>query len=171
MFTSALLWRRRWTPAIAWSPRSTIQHAPGPLRTPSALAEPTCASTEWKAQEAISLWAARCRCGIRFTPHGNFLQARHGCSAFSISYRFYPVSAQELIEIREAFPRGRYPLRIEPREFRLREYHAFLQSIKPEAEAFKRHQQAAFEAERERWAAAGQAEYIEQPEATARSGG
>jgi urea carboxylase len=79
--------------------------------------------------------------------------------------RFYPVSAQELLEIREGFPRGRYPLRIEPREFRLREYHAFLQSIKTEAEAFKEHQQAAFEAERERWAAAGQAEYIEPAEA------
>jgi urea carboxylase len=79
--------------------------------------------------------------------------------------RFYPVSAEELLEIREEFPRGRYPLRIEPREFRLREYHAFLRSIKAEAEAFKKHQQAAFEAERDRWAAAGQAEYIEQPEA------
>jgi len=78
--------------------------------------------------------------------------------------RFYPVSAQELLEIREAFPRGRYPLRIEPHEFRLRENHSFLQSIKPEAEAFKKHQQAAFEAERERWAAAGKAEYIEPPE-------
>jgi urea carboxylase len=79
--------------------------------------------------------------------------------------RFYPVSAEELLEIREAFPRGRYPLRIEPRQFRMREYHAFLQSIRPEAEAFKKHQQAAFEAERERWAAAGHAEYIEAPEA------
>jgi len=79
--------------------------------------------------------------------------------------RFYPVGAEELLEIREAFPRGRYPLRIEPREFRLRDYHAFLQSIKPEAESFKKHQQAAFEAERERWAAAGQAEYLEPPEA------
>jgi len=80
--------------------------------------------------------------------------------------RFYPVSAEELLEIREVFPRGRHPLRIEPRQFRLREYHAFLQSIRPEAEAFKKHQQAAFEAERERWAAAGQAEYVEPREAS-----
>ena len=80
--------------------------------------------------------------------------------------RFYPVSATELLEMREMFPRGRYPLRIEPHQFRLRDYHAFLQSIKPEAEAFKKHQQAAFEAERERWAAAGQAEYVEAPEAS-----
>jgi urea carboxylase len=79
--------------------------------------------------------------------------------------RFYPVSAQELLEIREGFPQGRYPLRIELREFRLREYHAFLKSIQTEAEAFKKQQQAAFEAERERWAAAGQAEHIEPPEA------
>jgi urea carboxylase len=78
--------------------------------------------------------------------------------------QFYPVSAKELLEIREGFPRGRYVLQIEPRQFRQREYHAFLQSIKPEAEAFKKHQQSAFEAERERWAAAGQAEYIEPPE-------
>ncbi|HYM78459.1 MAG TPA: urea carboxylase [Candidatus Dormibacteraeota bacterium] len=81
--------------------------------------------------------------------------------------RFYPVSARELLEIREAFPRGRYPLRIEPQHFRLREYHDFLRSIKTEAEGFKRQQQAAFEAERERWSAAGQAEYIESSEASA----
>lgn len=78
--------------------------------------------------------------------------------------RFYPVSAEELLEIRDGFPRGRYPLRIEPKTFRLREYHAFLQSIKAEAAEFKKHQQAAFEAERERWAAAGKAEYMEAPE-------
>lgn len=78
--------------------------------------------------------------------------------------RFYPVSADELLEIRGAFPRGRYPLRIEPKQFRLREYHAFLQSIKTETAAFKQHQQGAFEAERERWAAAGKAEYVEAPE-------
>lgn len=78
--------------------------------------------------------------------------------------RFHPVSAAELLEIRDAFPRGRYPLRIEPKEFRLRDYHSFLGSIKTDAEAFKKTQQAAFEAERERWAAAGHAEYIEPPE-------
>jgi urea carboxylase len=75
--------------------------------------------------------------------------------------RFYPVSAGELLEMRDAFPRGRYPLRIEPKEFRLRDYHAFLKSIERDAASFKRRQQAAFEAERERWAAAGHAEYIE----------
>jgi urea carboxylase len=78
--------------------------------------------------------------------------------------RFHPVSAQELLEIRDAFPRGRYSLRTEPKQFRLRDYHAFLKSIKVDADTFKNHQQAAFEAERERWAAADQAEYMDSPE-------
>ena len=68
--------------------------------------------------------------------------------------RFYPVSAEELLEIREAFPHGRYPLRIESREFRLAEYHAFLDSIRQESAAFKTRQHNAFVAERERWAEA-----------------
>jgi urea carboxylase len=66
---------------------------------------------------------------------------------------FYPVSAAELLEIRESFPYGGYPLSIEPRTFRLREYRAFLDSIEDQAADFKRRQQAAFDAERERWAA------------------
>ena len=69
--------------------------------------------------------------------------------------RFYEVSAAELLEIREAFPHGGYPLRIEEGVFRLRDYHAFHDSIRDSAAAFKQTQQAAFEAERERWAAAG----------------
>ncbi|SPF50117.1 Urea amidolyase related protein (fragment) [Candidatus Sulfopaludibacter sp. SbA4] len=65
--------------------------------------------------------------------------------------RFYPVSAGELLEIRDAFPHGGYPLRVEQQDFRLRDYHAFLQSIEPDAARFKRRQQEAFLAERERW--------------------
>jgi urea carboxylase len=75
--------------------------------------------------------------------------------------RFTPVSAEELLEIRDGFPHGRYPLRIEEQDFRLQDYHAFLRSIEPEAAAFKRHQQQAFEAERERWAAAGADQFVQ----------
>ena len=74
--------------------------------------------------------------------------------------RFYPVSAQELLEIRETFPHGGYPLRIEEREFRLKDYHAFLDSIRGESAEFKAKQQAAFEAERERWALAGADQFV-----------
>ena len=69
--------------------------------------------------------------------------------------RFFPVSAEELLDARERFPHGRYPLRIEESTFNLREYEAFLYSIKEEASAFKRHQKAAFDAERDHWRAAG----------------
>jgi urea carboxylase len=77
--------------------------------------------------------------------------------------RFFPVSAAELLEIRDAFPHGQYSLRIEPTEFRLRDYHAFLKSIDADVAEFKAHQQQAFESERERWNAAGQVEHMEPP--------
>jgi urea carboxylase len=73
--------------------------------------------------------------------------------------RFYPVSAHELMTAREDFPHGRYPLRIESTTFSLSAYCAFLESIQFETAEFKRKQQAAFEAERERWAAAGPVTY------------
>jgi urea carboxylase len=81
--------------------------------------------------------------------------------------QFHPVSAEELIEIRDAFPHGGYHLRIEPREFRLKDYHAFLNSIVSEAAEFKQRQQSAFEAERERWAAAGADQFREPVEPVA----
>jgi urea carboxylase len=68
--------------------------------------------------------------------------------------RFYPVTASELLEIRDSFPHGKYPLRIEQQDFRLKDYHAFLASIENDAGAFKRRQQDAFLEERERWASA-----------------
>jgi urea carboxylase len=74
--------------------------------------------------------------------------------------RFYPVSAAELLEMRDAFPHGGCPLKIEEREFRLRDYHAFQKSIEREAGEAKARQQSAFEAERERWALAGVDQFI-----------
>jgi urea carboxylase len=75
--------------------------------------------------------------------------------------RFFPVSAGELLEMRDAFPYGKYSVDIEPTEFDLRQYHHFLAGIEDEAAACKRTQQAAFLEERERWAAAGQAEFVQ----------
>jgi urea carboxylase len=69
--------------------------------------------------------------------------------------RFEPVTHDELLEIRDSFPHGRYPLRIEHQDFRLKDYHAFLASIADEAAACKRRQQEAFDAERERWTLSG----------------
>ncbi|HQQ64285.1 MAG TPA: carboxyltransferase domain-containing protein, partial [Pseudomonadales bacterium] len=72
--------------------------------------------------------------------------------------RFFPVSAGELLEIREAFPRGGYNIRIEEGTFNLREYNAFLANHNDSIAAFKNTQQAAFDAERERWLQLGHAD-------------
>jgi urea carboxylase len=66
--------------------------------------------------------------------------------------RFYPVTEKELLQFRESFPRGRAKLSIEPTTFRLAEYQAFLRENGASIAAFKAKQQAAFEAERDRWA-------------------
>ncbi len=79
--------------------------------------------------------------------------------------RFYPVSPEELLEAREKFPHGQYPLRVEETTFNLAEYQAFLLSIADEAAAFKKHQTESFDAERERWKAAGQMTILEPAEA------
>jgi len=73
--------------------------------------------------------------------------------------RFYPVSADELLTIRRDFPLGRYPLRIEPTTLKLAEYQQFLADEAQGIEAFRTHQQGAFNAERERWIANGQAHF------------
>jgi urea carboxylase len=69
--------------------------------------------------------------------------------------RFYPVSAEELLQLREDFPNGRHQLRIEPGTFRLDDYKVFLNSISESAQTFQTRQRQAFNEERARWAASG----------------
>ncbi|HWE00276.1 MAG TPA: 5-oxoprolinase/urea amidolyase family protein [Bryobacteraceae bacterium] len=78
--------------------------------------------------------------------------------------RFYPVEADELLDLRDRFLHGKFSPAIASGEFRLSEYNAFLHGIADESAAFKRTQQAAFEAERERWRAAGLDREVEAPE-------
>ncbi len=74
--------------------------------------------------------------------------------------RFYPVSESELLEMRRDFVSGRFNLRIEEGTFSLAEYQQFLTDNAGDIAAFKQMQQASFDAERERWKASGQAEYL-----------
>jgi urea carboxylase len=69
--------------------------------------------------------------------------------------RFYPVSAEELLRLREEVPRGRHKLEIEESVFRFADYEAYLEQHAVEIEAFRTTQRAAFEAERRRWEEAG----------------
>lgn len=69
--------------------------------------------------------------------------------------RFHEVPADELLRIREAFPLGRHPLRIEETELSLADYQASLDRDADGIARFRSKQQAAFEAERQRWHEAG----------------
>lgn len=73
---------------------------------------------------------------------------------------FYPVSAQELANMRKEFLRGKFELEIVETTFDLGAYLAFLDEIHEDATVFKQRQQVAFNAERERWRQLGLAEYV-----------
>ena len=73
--------------------------------------------------------------------------------------RFYPVSAEDLLRIRRDFPLGRYPLRVESGELHLADYQAFMKREAEGIAAFRARQQAAFDAERQRWIETGQAHF------------
>jgi len=73
--------------------------------------------------------------------------------------RFFPVTADELLRIRRDFPLGRYPLRIEETRLNMADYQGFLQREAASIDAFRSHQRAAFDAERQRWIESGQAHF------------
>ncbi|WP_409473098.1 5-oxoprolinase/urea amidolyase family protein [Streptomyces sp. HC307] len=70
--------------------------------------------------------------------------------------RWYPVDADELLELRADITSGRFVPRIEEGTFSLAEYQAFLTENAESIAAFRSRQQAAFAAEREAWEAAGE---------------
>jgi len=74
--------------------------------------------------------------------------------------RFYPVSSEELTQIRRDFPRGDYPLKIEATTFSLADYQAQLVENEESIVSFKETQQKSFEAERQRWQETGQANFV-----------
>ncbi len=69
--------------------------------------------------------------------------------------RFHPVSAKELLEMRDTFPLGRHSIAMEEGRFRLSDYHRMLKKIAPEVRVFREKRQAAFAEERERWQKTG----------------
>ncbi len=73
--------------------------------------------------------------------------------------RFYPVSAQELQQIRHDFPLGNYPLRIEETTFSLAQYNQFLTLHHNAIEDFQERRQTAFAAELAQWRRNGQLTY------------
>lgn len=69
--------------------------------------------------------------------------------------RFYPVSHDELMKIRQDFPQGRFPLKVKPTKFKLADYLASLESETEEIAEFRHSREAAFEDEIAMWHAKG----------------
>ena len=87
----------------------------------------------------------------RYRQTTEFCDGKRWLLRFFDQLRFYPVSAEELLRLRAEFPYGKASLRIEPTTLRLRDYRQFLAANAQSITAFKAGQQAAFDAERERW--------------------
>lgn len=96
----------------------------------------------------------------RYRQTADFKDGKPWLLRFFDQIRFYPVSESELLKLRKDFITGHFKLRVEETTFSLKQYNVFLQQNAVSISAFKAKQQAAFEAERDRWAAEGKAEYV-----------
>ena len=81
--------------------------------------------------------------------------------------RFYPVSAEELVDLRRDFALGRHGLDIADSEISVAEYRRFLVANGESIATAKTRQQTAFEAERARWAESGELSRPSAPPAVA----
>ncbi len=99
----------------------------------------------------------------RYRQTADFKEGKQWLLRFFDQLRFYPVSADELLQMREDFPRGKFKLRVEESTLRLRDYRRFLADNEESIVAFKTRQQAAFDAERERWRTSGQLTFESEP--------
>jgi urea carboxylase len=100
----------------------------------------------------------------RFRETKSFTEGKPWLLRFFDQIQFYPVDADELLRLREDFPRGRFEADITETTFHLGEYLEFLETIKDSAQEFKTKQQAAFNEERESWRAQGLSEYVSELE-------
>jgi urea carboxylase len=103
----------------------------------------------------------------RHTP--NFEQGKPWLLRFFDQIQFYPVSQEELLQMREDFPRGDFLVEVEETTFSLGAYLEWIDSIQEGASAFRNQQQTAFQEERAYWKALGIAEHVSEPEAAASS--
>ncbi|RXR29041.1 urea carboxylase [Sphingobium fluviale] len=85
-----------------------------------------------------------------------FIEGKPWLLRFFDQIRFYPVSAEELVEWRRDFPTGRRSIRIEPSEFRLADYRAFLADNAESIAEFEARRQTAFDQERAEWQRSGE---------------
>ena len=95
----------------------------------------------------------------------DFTQGKPWLLRFFDQIRFYPVTAEELLDLRQDFPLGRHKLNVEETSFSLKAYQEFLDKDADSIAAFRKTQRQAFAEERERWIIAGQNVASSEPEA------
>jgi urea carboxylase len=83
---------------------------------------------------------------------------------------WFPVEADELLEMRADLAAGRLELELSEREFSITEHRRFLEAQAGSIAEFRRRQTEAFAAEREAWAAAGEFDRDSEPPAPACAG-
>jgi urea carboxylase len=105
----------------------------------------------------------------RFHQTADFTQNKQWLLRFFDQIRFYEVSADELLKLRDDFVHGRFKLRVESTVLKLADYRKFLLDHADGISTFKHKQQSAFDAERERWEQTGQAHYSADPAGDAAS--
>jgi urea carboxylase len=91
----------------------------------------------------------------RYKVTESFVEGKPWLLRFFDQVRFYPVSAEELQQLRRDFPQGRFVPKIEETSFKLGDYESFLRRESQSIEAFRSTQQKAFREERQRWEEAG----------------
>ncbi|MBO9604146.1 MAG: urea carboxylase [Novosphingobium sp.] len=85
-----------------------------------------------------------------------FVDGKPWLLRFFDQIRFFPVSAEELVEWRRDFPNGRRSIEVEESEFRLADYRAFLAENAESIAAFQQQREAAFDEERAEWQRSGE---------------
>ena len=96
----------------------------------------------------------------RYRQTADFRDGKQWLLRFFDQIRFYPVSKDEIVQMREDFIQGRLRLKIDDTVLKLRDYNEFLAANAASIGLFKQRQQAAFDAERERWERSGQVHYV-----------
>jgi len=99
-----------------------------------------------------------------------FIEGKPWLLRFFDQIRFFPVSAEELVDWRRDFPSGRRAIRVDESEFRLGDYRAFLAENAASIATFEAQRMAAFDEERAEWQRSGEFDRIsdlEDPEAGA----
>lgn len=85
----------------------------------------------WHGRNLVgtSLWDVPFRCGISIIKPKNFCDGKPWLLRFFDQIQFYEVSHEELMQLREEFPRGKVELTIEKTTFSLKAYNEFLKTM------------------------------------------